>query len=296
MSFSSEVKGELVKNNAKARHCSLAELQALLTFSGYIVKECDDRYTIVYKSENIKIATKCFTLLRKTFNIKTDVMVRRNSANYLQTYLLSAVGSEFEAIKNASLQSACCKRAYIRGAFLAAGSISDPGKSYHFEVVCNDEMQAEHLRNIINSFDVSAKIVKRKKHYVVYLKEGSQIVEILNIMEAHIALMELENVRIFKDVRNSVNRRVNCEAANINKTVSASVRQVEDISLIKDKMGIDKLPENLQDIAHVRLENPDAPLKELGQLLEVPIGKSGVNHRLRKLGEIAALLREKLGG
>lgn len=293
MSFSQEVKDELVKHYVKARHCSLAELNALITFSGDIVSEGKNTYRISYRSENIKIATKCFTLLRKTFNIKTDVMVRRNSSNHLQTYLLTVCGAELAAVKNVSLQSVCCKRAFIRGAFLAAGSISDPGKSYHFEVVCNDEKTAEHLRDIINSFRVAAKIVKRKKTYVVYLKEGSQIVDVLNVMEAHIALMQLENVRILKDMRNTVNRKVNCETANINKTVSAAVRQVEDITLIKDRMGISKLPDNLQDIAYVRLENPDLSLKELGGLLEVPLGKSGVNHRLRKLSEIAALLREK---
>lgn len=171
--------------------------------------------------------------------------------------------------------------------------MSDPDKSYHFEIVCGTLKQAEYLKNMINSFEMDAKIVKRKKSYVVYLKEGSQIVDILNIMEAHVALLELENVRIMKEMRNTVNRKVNCETANINKTVSASVRQMEDIIYIRDNIGFDKLPDGLKDVALTRLTYPDATLKELGGLLENPIGKSGVNHRLRKLSEIAEKLREQ---
>ena len=196
-------------------------------------------------------------------------------------------------VENVIVQAVCCKRAYIRGAFIASGSMSDPDKSYHFEIVCGTLKQAEYLKNMINSFEMDAKIVKRKKSYVVYLKEGSQIVDILNIMEAHVALLELENVRIMKEMRNTVNRKVNCETANINKTVSASVRQMEDIIYIRDNIGFDKLPDGLKDVALTRLTYPDATLKELGGLLENPIGKSGVNHRLRKLSEIAEKLREQ---
>ena len=198
---------------------------------------------------------------------------------------------ELIAIRDTIVQAFCCKRAYISGAFIASGSMSDPSKSYHFEIVCNDMRQAEHLRDMMNSFDVDAKIVQRKRTYVVYLKEGSQIVDILNVMEAHVALMELENVRIMKEMRNSVNRKVNCETANINKTVSAAVRQMEDITYIRDQIGFEKLPEGLRDVALTRLENPDATLKELGSLMADPVGKSGVNHRLRKISEIADKLR-----
>ena len=185
------------------------------------------------------------------------------------------------------LQQSCCKRAYIRGAFLAGGSISDPNKAYHFEIVCRTMEQATQLRDVINSFSMDAKIVERKKHFVVYLKEGSQIVDILNVMEAHIALMKLENVRILKEMRNSVNRQVNCETANISKTVNAAVKQLEDITFIRDTAGLDSLPDNLKEIAILRLEHPEAPLKELGTYLDPPVGKSGVNHRLRKISEIA---------
>ena len=145
----------------------------------------------------------------------------------------------------------------------------------------------------MGTFDLDAKIVMRKKYYVVYVKEGSQIVDILNVMEAPIALMELENIRILKEMRNSVNRQVNCETANINKTVAASVKQMRDIEYIRDTIGFESLPENLEQMAQARLLKPDATLKELGEALDPPVGKSGVNHRLRRLSEIAEKLRDQ---
>ena len=180
-----------------------------------------------------------------------------------------------------------------RGALVEGGSISDPNKSYHFEIVCRSIPQAEQLRDVINSFDMDAKIVARKKYQVVYLKEGSQIVDILNIMEAHVALMNLENVRILKEMRNSVNRKVNCETANISKTVNAAVKQLADIEYIRETAGLSYLPENLKEMALLRLEYPDAPLAELGTYLNPPVGKSGVNHRLRRISEMADSLRQQ---
>ena len=132
----------------------------------------------------------------------------------------------------------------------------------------------------------------RKKNHIVYIKEGAQIVDMLNVMEAHVALMNFENIRIVKEMRNSVNRQVNCETANLNKTVSAAVKQIEDIQFIKATIGFDQLPESLTEIAKLRLEQPSATLKELGQMLTPSVGKSGVNHRLRKLSLIAEELRE----
>ena len=293
MSFSGKIKEELAQHYAKARHCNLAELSALVHLSGSFEKDGYGRCILKLHTENDGVARKCFTLLGKTFNISTDIAIRRNTAKGSCSYYIRAKGEELLAVENVIVQAVCCKRAYIRGAFIASGSMSDPDKSYHFEIVCGTLKQAEYLRNMINSFEMDAKIVKRKKSYVVYLKEGSQIVDILNIMEAHVALLELENVRIMKEMRNTVNRKVNCETANINKTVSASVRQMEDIIYIRDNIGFDKLPDGLKDVALTRLTYPDATLKELGGLLENPIGKSGVNHRLRKLSEIAEKLREQ---
>ena len=293
MSFSGKIKEELAQHYAKARHCNLAELSALVHMSGSFEKDGYGSCILKLHTENDGVARKCFTLLGKTFNISTDIAIRRNTAKGSCSYYIRAKGEELLAVENVIVQAVCCKRAYIRGAFIASGSMSDPDKSYHFEIVCGTLKQAEYLRNMINSFEMDAKIVKRKKSYVVYLKEGSQIVDVLNIMEAHVALLELENVRIMKEMRNTVNRKVNCETANINKTVSASVRQMEDIIYIRDNIGFDKLPDGLKDVALTRLKYPDATLKEFGGLLENPIGKSGVNHRLRKLSEIAEKLREQ---
>ncbi len=173
--------------------------------------------------------------------------------------------------QNVVLMQNCCKRAFIRGAFLAAGSISDPEKFYHFEIACATEA-AKQIQGLILSMGIEAKIVLRKKYFVVYIKEGSQIVDILNVMEAPVALMELENIRILKEMRGSVNRQVNCETANINKTVSAAVKQMEDIIYIRDTAGFDSLPDNLREIAELRLARPEATLKELGEALDPPVG------------------------
>ena len=296
MSFSGNVKEELIEHYAKARHCDLAELSAIVHMCGKFGQDKKGVCVLKVHTENPGVARKCFTLLKKTFNIRTDIVVRRNTAKESSSYFLYAKGIELLAIRDTIVQAVCCKRAYIRGAFIASGSMSDPSKSYHFEIVCSTEEQAEYLKDMINTFDMDAKIVNRKKAYVVYLKEGSQIVDILNVMEAHVALLELENVRILKEMRNSVNRKVNCETANINKTVSAAVRQMEDIIYIRDTVGFEKLPEGLKDVALTRLAYPEAALKELGELMATPLGKSGVNHRLRRLSDIAEKLREQQGG
>ena len=317
MSFSGKVKEELSQQWSSARHCQIAEIAALIGMCGAVTINSFNQYGVKINTENLAVARKVFTLIRKTFNIEADISIRRNIEKQSAFYSVMIVRhedalrvlqaaklleehrggfEEFHIVSPLIVQQPCCRRAFLRGAFLGAGSMSDPNKSYHFEIVCNDMRQAEHLRDMMNSFDVDAKIVQRKRTYVVYLKEGSQIVDILNVMEAHVALMELENVRIMKEMRNSVNRKVNCETANINKTVSAAVRQMEDITYIRDQIGFEKLPEGLRDVALTRLAYPEAALKELGQLMANPLGKSGVNHRLRKLSEIAQQLREQQGG
>ena len=313
MSFSFKLKEELSRQISPARHCQIAEMAAIISLCGKIIISEEDRYTIKIHTENVAVARKYFTLLKKTFNISTDVSIRRNAyLNKNRTYTVTIrehedalrvlhavklldengeVGENLNVVQNVVIQQSCCRRAFIRGAFLSSGSISDPEKFYHFEIVCATEEKAEQLKNIIATFGLEAKIVKRKRYYVVYIKEGNQIVDILNVMEAPVTLMELENIRILKDMRNSVNRQVNCETANINKTVSAAVKQIEDIEYIKDTIGLDNLPDNLREIARERLERPEATLKELGEALDPPVGKSGVNHRLRKLCDLAGRLR-----
>ena len=188
-------------------------------------------------------------------------------------------------------QSKMPTKGLIREAFLQNGSISDPEKFYHFEIVSATLEESEHIQDMIGSFGLDGKIVERKGYYVVYLKEGAQIADMLRIMEAPLALMEFENIRIVKEMRNSINRQVNCEAANLGKTISAAVKQVEDIRFIKSTVGLDNIPEGLAETARKRLEYPEATLKELGEKMEPPLGKSGVNHRLKKLSELAEDLR-----
>jgi len=243
-------------------------------------------------TENLAVARKYFTLLKKTFNIKMNVSVRQNKSFHgSRSYDVISYG-DLNVLKHILVQNLCCKRAFIRGAFLASGSISAPEKGYHFEIVCNTAEKAQRLCDMIGSFGIEAKVTLRKKNYIVYIKEGSQIVDILNVMEAHVALMNFENIRILKEMRNSVNRQVNCETANLNKTVSAAVKQIEDITYIQKTIGFDQIPENLAEIARIRLEQPETTLKELGEMLSPPVGKSGVNHRLRKLSMIAEELRQ----
>jgi hypothetical protein len=298
MSFSKGVKDELAEHIGKSRHCQIAELAALLSYDATVQRR-GQKTVLQFNTENPVTQKKYFTLLGKTTTIDGDRLeLFDEDARYVLTMTKmwrEDAGNpilDMEVVDGLVLQQTCCKRAFIRGAFLAAGSISDPTKGYHFEVVCRSRRQALQLQQVMAAFEVEAKIVERKKHYVVYLKEGAQIVDMLNVMEAHVALMNLENVRILKEMRNSVNRKVNCETDNISKTVNAAVRQVEDIRLIQKHQGLSSLPENLQEIAQVRLEYPDMPLKELGQQLSPPIGKSGVNHRLRRISEMAERFRD----
>jgi len=258
-----------------------------MNYSGQYGRDENGNFTIGFQTENESVVRKGFTLLEKTYNINTGAVM---SEEQIQA-LLQKLGNLEEPVSQLLIKNSCCQRAFLRGAFLCIGSMSDPQKSYHLEFVCTDEDKAKQLQGVIQGFDIDAKIVLRKKYYVVYLKEGSGIVDLLNVCEAHVSLMEFENLRILKDMRNSINRRVNCEAANITKTVNAATRQIEDIEYIRDHYGFQNLPENLRQMAEVRLENPDAPLKELGEYLNPPVGKSGVNHRLRKLSELAERIR-----
>ncbi|MCD7981710.1 MAG: DNA-binding protein WhiA [Clostridiales bacterium] len=200
---------------------------------------------------------------------------------------------ERDGFRECLLEYPCCRRAFIRGAFLTSGSMSNPGKSYHFEIVCRESQGAEELCRVIETFDIDPKIIQRKNKYVVYLKDSQAIVDILNVMSASNALMNLENIRIIKEMKNSANRQYNCDSANINKMVRTATRQMEDIRLIERRMGFGRLSPALREMAIVRLEHPEESLKELGEYLNPPVGKSGVNHRLKKLEEIAETLRRE---
>lgn len=307
MTFSGEVKEELSKHMSSARHCQIAEIAAITSMCGKVSISSREQYSLKIRTENISVARKYFTLLRKTFNIDTEILITRNKStgnisytvivkkhkDAIQVLMASRLMDDSgEIVKEEIVQRNCCKRAYLRGAFLAGGSVSNPEKSYHIEIVCGDREKAEQLQKIMIEFQLDAKVILRKKSFVVYIKEGAQIVDLLRVIKAPIALMKMENVRILKEVRNSVNRKVNCETANLNKTASAAAKQIEDISYIQKKIGFAKIPEGLQEIARLRLEYPEASLQELADLSTDSIGKSGINHRLRKLSEIAEDIRK----
>lgn len=302
MSFSSEVKEELVQQVSNARHCQIAELTALLLTGG-------TRFSpnIHLKTENFRVAKKFSVLVHRIFGISCQVRIRTYMGHKMATLYEVVVtdmkqsGQILQACKlmdsnelnHLVVQKDCCKRAFLRGAFLTSGSVNNPEKSYHFEIACENLKLAEDIQELMNFFELDGKIVIRKKYHVVYIKEGAMIVDALNVMEAHRALMNMENVRILKDVRNQTNRKVNCDLANINKTLTAAQRQLEDIRLIEQKKGFGSLNDGLRQVAELRLQEPDISLKELGELLQPPVSKSGVNHRLRKLSEIAESLKQE---
>lgn len=312
MSFSMDVKEELFRVNVAARHCKIAELSALMVQCGKIYVDKSGHFHIKLQTESGYVARKCNTLFKKLCQIPVFVSVRttKGKQSYAQ-YVVEISGDEnvkktVELLKlkvsgkDGTLKadgmvamSACCKRAFLRGTFLASGSISNPQKSYHFEISESERSRAEQLMELMRSFGVDAKTILRKNYYVVYIKEGEQVAEMLNVLEAHRALMDFENIRIVKDVRNSVNRKVNCEMANLSKTVNAARRQYEDIVFIRDSVGLHELSEGLEEIAQLRLGYPEASLVELGEMLSPRLGKSGVNHRLKKISEYAESLRGK---
>ncbi len=279
MSFSSDVKVELAKQHSKSRHCQVAELSAMIMQEGRIRM---NPYELSFESENPMLLEKYAILMKRAFSIDVQESLSDEDCKRV-----------VDAIQGLFLERTCCKRAFIRGAFMASGSMSDPNKAYHFEIVCRTPEQAARIQELMKEFETESKIIERKNHYVVYIKDGSQIVDMLNVMEAYVSLMKLENVRILKEMRNSVNRQVNCETANISKTVNAAVKQIADIELIRDTEGLDSLPLPLREMAQIRLEHPETPLKDLGKYLNPPVGKSGINHRLRKLAKIAEGIREE---
>lgn len=314
MSFSLKVKNEVCRHSELNKEEAIAELSGIMRASGTLGIGSKMSLNFKIVTENPAIARLIFKLLKEHFNIHTQVIVKRsNSLKKNNVYvvaitedsnvkeLLLEVGILTEedflnlnyTIPKKLVEEEDAKRAYIRGAFLGGGSINNPEKSYHLEFVTHNLEYANELSNLINEYNLSSKVIQRKSSYVIYLKEGEQIVDLLNIIGAHSSLLELENIRIMKEMRNNVNRLVNCETANLSKTVNAAVRQIESIKLIQKEIGLDRLAKNLREIAELRLEYPDESLKELGAMLNPPVGKSGINHRLRRIEKIAAELRKE---
>lgn len=305
VSFSGRVKAELLEKKDSARHCLLAELAAFYACAGGSQLP---ESAAVYEMEKEGLAERAAALIWQAFHIKAKIQgpddhvgirVRIENAEDRKRFLmgiriwmsngvLRAAGT---GIDRMLLQKECCRRSVLRAAFLCAGSVSNPKRSYHFEITIPREELAGQLVRLIKGFSIEAKMIRRKDLWVVYVKEGSGIADLLGLMGARVTMLEFENERVVREVRGVVNRRVNCETANIEKTATAAARQIEDIRLIAEQIGFGKLTNALDEIAEVRLQYPEATLKELGEKLDPPVGKSGVNHRLRKLHELAESLR-----
>ncbi|MCL2852995.1 MAG: DNA-binding protein WhiA [Defluviitaleaceae bacterium] len=299
MSFSSKVKSELMSevDTPEPRHCGLAEMNALLAICGSL-----DYGGVSISTENRMIARRFYGLMFRTFarvpRVSAAVAVMPGKMRGRRVFACSisaekpfvrAVASRL--LDESLLSRECCKRAYVRGAFLACGSLSDPHKHYHLEFVNQDKGVIIFLRDTISHFDIDMRITLRKSAHVLYVKDGERISWLLNIIGAHKSLMELENVRILKEVRNNINRRVNFETANLSKTVSAAVSQMADIKYILESGEFGLLSQSLADVAKLRLEYPSASLQEIGEMLSPAISKSAINHRLRKISSIAEKLR-----
>ncbi len=303
MSFSQDVKEEIAKKLPQRRKDRVSFLAAMFMQQGYRNSSGEKEPAIYFSTEKSDTASICYQLLRKTFNVNIDSRVR---TAHSESFKLRVSGSDALEISDAlctqgeykrlDLSDTESKKSFIKGAFFCSGFMSDPKSAYHFEIVCPDREKADFLASQMAFFNVVPGMICRKKHFVLYIKDGSKIVDMLGIMDAFVSLMEMENSRILKEMRNSVNRRVNCETANITKAVSAAGRQIEDIEFLRDTGKLKELSYALRSIAELRLENPELPLLELGQLLDPPLGKSGVNHRLRKLSEIAGEERGRTEG
>ncbi|MGI6227065.1 MAG: DNA-binding protein WhiA [Peptococcales bacterium] len=312
MSFSEKTKNELARIIPEDRCCQMAELAGLVRMDGTILISAKNQIGLELSTENAAVARKVLRLAKLIFNVETELKVKRkNRLKKNNIYLLKippqnkvkeilrVLGITQEGflinpkVSTSVTRKKCCRRSYLRGVFLGAGSVNDPESTYHLEIITTSEIYAQSLVELINKFGLDPKISTRKNWYVVYLKESEQIVNFLNIIEAHTALLTFESTRIQKDMRNKVNRLVNCETANLTKTINAAFRQRENIELIANTLGVENLPLGLRQVAEIRLEHPDISLKELGEMLDPPLSKSGINHRMRKIEKIAENIRDK---
>lgn len=306
MSFSNELRNELARVMPAKLCCCRAELAALLAVSGSIVKKADGDMLLRIVTENAATGRKIFKLLKEIYGLHSSVRVqnqkrfKKNRFYEVNTVIKSDNKWIFEELnmadKNENAESSvnwnlvaksCCKRAYLRGVFLNRGFVSRPQGGYHLEIVLNNDKLAADVQEILHRLNLQVRSIVRKGSVVLYIKESEKIADFLRTVEASRALLEFENIRIIKSMRNNVNRQVNCETANLNKTVNASVRQVELIKKLILKKGLKVLSPQLRDLALLRIKYPASSLKDLGSQLEPPLSKSGVAYRMRKLESLA---------
>lgn len=313
MSFSATTKNEIARIESEKKCCKLAEIAGFIRMCGTIKLSGGGKINVVLLTENPAVARHFKKLIRAYFGTNAGLVIAKTNilkkSHYYELTIDSTMNAEqilretgilmvregcnyiSDGIYSDLIKTKCCRKAYLRGIFLGAGTISDPEKAYHLELVCNSETLSNDVKKLVNSFGLHSKSVLRKNSHVVYLKEAEQIIDFLNILGAHGQLLDFENVRIMKEMRNKTNRINNCDSANLDKTINASAKQMENIRLIERVRGLASLPEKLQVAAELRLEHPEASLIELAEMMDPPIGKSGINHRFKKLEEIAEKIR-----
>ena len=306
MSFAAEVKKELT-GLAVQKNLAQAELAALIRMNGSLSLN-NHQFVLNVQTENAAIARRIFTLLKEHYGVRSELLVRRKMKlkknnvyivrlkQETQKILLDLDimdGAMFQShISNKIKQSEKKTRAYLRGAFLASGSVNNPETSrYHLEISSIYEEHNQDICDLLNQFDLNARTLERRNGYITYLKGAEKIADFLTLIGATNSMLKFEDVRIVRDMRNSVNRLVNCETA---KTIDAASKQIENIHFIEATVGLQSLPEKLQEIAELRIQNPEISLKELGEMIPSgAISKSGINHRIRKINDFADNLRKK---
>ncbi|MCQ2437996.1 MAG: DNA-binding protein WhiA [Clostridia bacterium] len=311
MSFSSDVRNELAHDICTQSCCARAELCAAILANGSITYRGKDRYALTLTSIDGSVVRRYFGLLKQFYGITGQIRtIFTETLSGMTRYLLtvdeesatvlldklglrdsSALFGIRQLPDDDTISYTCCQKSYLRGAYLMCGRISTPSREYNLEFEFSDEDFAIHLTNLIKKFEISCKYLCRKSKYVVYCKRADDIVSLLTLMGAGKAVLKLEDIRIQKSVLNQVNRMMNCEDSNINRTVEAAGSQQEDILYLDREVGLDKLPRSLREIAMLRIANPETSLSGLGALLNPPLGKSGVNARLRRISAMAEKLR-----
>jgi hypothetical protein len=305
MSFTAEVKEELARVESAKPCCARAELSALVRVEGSLHYAGNNRFRLEIATETAPVARKVIKLLHGVYSLATELTVRRSVLHRSNNYLITVVAQPAlpEALKAMGIldeslaplytvpdwlvRKDCCAIAYLRGTFLGGGFVADPHGDFHFELTAETEQVAEDLVRLMARFGMPARVTRRRGLYAVYLKGAEPIVSFLALVGAHRALLRTEDVRIIKEMRNEVNRLVNAETANLQKTAEAAAQQVALVRKIERTRGLDSLPPALREIAFLRLEFPDVSLRELGELADPPLSKSAVYHRIRRLEELA---------
>lgn len=309
MSFTSEVRDELARIIEQQVCCRKAELTAMVRLMGVLGGNATAGHRIEISTESAPVARKAIKLSHLTYNLKTELMGRRSvlhkSNNYLITIptqrplklLLDEGGlmggtHHTWGIYPPLVKHDRCAIAYLRGAFLATGFIADPKGDLHFEIVVHNETLAQDIKELMDRFSISPKIIERRGQWTVYLKGAEPIIDFLALVGAHKALLDTEDKRVYKSIRNDINRQVNAEIANQAKAGNAALEQLAAIRIIAEKQGLDSLPPALHETAQLRMNNPDISLRELGEKAKPPLSKSAINHRIRRIEKIAAELSE----